>query len=75
MQVRVSTSILPPARTITSVIDLDALNANITSQYILVGTVSVNDGGDSGTARTYNLYEMTVGSPYTESHTHSVTTI
>lgn len=65
---------LPPGRTISSVIDLDALSANITSAYVLVGTVSVNDNGGSGTARSYNLYKMTLGAAYSESHTHSVTT-
>lgn len=66
--------LLPPGRTISSVIDIDALNANITSSYVLVGTVSVNDGGGSGTARIYNKYVLTLGEPYSESHTHSVTT-
>lgn len=63
---------LPPGVTITSVIDIDALNANITSEYILTGTVNVTDAG--GTARAYNIYEMNVGSPYSSSHTHSITT-
>ena len=65
---------LPPARTVTSVFDLDALCADITSQYVCLGTISVNDGGGTGTARTYNLYEMNVGSPYSASHAHQITT-
>jgi hypothetical protein len=65
---------LPPSRTIASVFDLDALNANITSQYILIGTVSVLDGGGTGTSRTYNLYRMTVGAPYDSNHRHEITT-
>lgn len=65
---------LPPGRTITNVIDIDAANANITSAYVLVGTVSVNDGGGSGTPRTYNLYILDLGSPYGTSHAHSITT-
>lgn len=63
---------LPPGVTITSVFDLDALNANITAFYVLTGTISVNDAG--GTARTYNIYRMDIGSPYSSSHRHSITT-
>lgn len=63
---------LPPGVTITSVFDLDALSANITSFYVLTGTISVNDAG--GTARTYNIYRMDIGTPYTSSHRHQVTT-
>lgn len=63
---------LPPSRTITSVIDLDNLNANITSSYVLTGTVSVLDAG--GTSRVYNIYEMNVGSPYPSNARHQITT-
>lgn len=63
---------LPPGVTISSVIDLDALNANITSQYILTGTVNVLDAG--GTNRAYNIYEMNVGVPYSTTHRHQITT-
>jgi hypothetical protein len=65
---------LPPSRTISNVIDIDALNANITSQYVLQGTINVQDGGVSGSVQTYNLYEMNVGSPYAASHAHQITT-
>lgn len=65
---------LPPGRTIASVTDLDALNAVITANYVLVGTVNVNDNGGSGTARSYNLYEMTLGAPYSENHRHQIVT-
>lgn len=63
---------LPPSVTISSVVDLDALNAVITSEYVLIGTISVDDAGS--TARTYNLYGMTLGVPYSTSHRHSITT-
>lgn len=63
---------LPPGVTITSVIDTSALNADITDEYVLTGTVSVTDAG--GTSRTYNIYEMTVGVAYSTSHAHSITT-
>lgn len=62
---------LPQGKTITGVIDETALNANITSSYVLTGTISVNDAG--GTARTYNLYQMTIGSPYAINHVHKIT--
>lgn len=62
---------LPPSVTITQVLDLDALSANITSEYVLLGTINVLDAG--GTNRSYNLYEMNVGVPYSSNHQHSVT--
>jgi hypothetical protein len=64
---------LPPSRTISSVVDLDALNAVITSEYILIGPVIVIDAG--GTNRSYNLYEMNIGAPYSSNHRHQITTI
>jgi len=62
---------LPPSVTITSVIDTSALNADITSEYILTGTLNVLDAG--GTNRSYNLYQMTIATPYSSSHNHSIT--
>src|SRR6478609_1414764 len=62
---------LPPGSSITQVIDIDALNAVITSQYVNTGTVSVTDAG--GTARTYTLYEMNTGVPYSTNHRHQIT--
>jgi len=55
--------------TISSVTDLDALNADITSSYVL-STFNVNDGG--GTAVSYKVYTMTIASPYASSHRHSI---
>jgi hypothetical protein len=55
--------------TISSVIDLDALNADITASYVL-STFNVNDGG--GTAVSYKVYTMTIASPYASSHGHSI---
>lgn len=65
---------LPPSRTISQVIDLDALNANITSIYIFQGTITVNDGGGTGDPQTYNLYEANIGAPYSANHRHQITT-
>lgn len=64
---------LPPSVTISSVVDLDALNAVITSEYVLTGTINVLDAG--GTNRAYNIYEMNVGVPYSTSHRHQITTV
>ena len=63
---------LPPSVTISSVIDTSALNAIITSDWILTGTVNVLDAGS--TNRSYNIYEMNVGIPYATSHAFTVTT-
>lgn len=63
---------LPPSVTISSVIDLDALNVDITSEFILTGTVNVLDAGS--TNRAYNVYQATAGVPYLTSHTFQVTT-
>jgi hypothetical protein len=63
---------LPPSVTISTVIDTSALNAVITSEWILTGTVNVLDAGS--TNRAYNIYEMNVGVPYGTSHAFTVTT-
>jgi hypothetical protein len=65
---------LPPSRTITCVIDLDALNVNITSEYVCQGTITVQDGGGAGDNQTYNLYEMNLGAPYSSNHRHLIET-
>ena len=61
---------MPNTKTLTSVIDTDALNANITASYVLA-TVSVNDAG--GTPTTYNVYTMVNAVPYSPtSHNHQI---
>lgn len=57
---------LPGARTITEVTDLDALNANITSSYVFEGSINVG-------SISYNLYVMTISSPYSDNHRHQIT--
>jgi hypothetical protein len=61
---------MPATNTLVSVIDLDALNANITSSYIL-STFNVNDAG--GTPVSYKVYVMTIGVPYASNHRHQIT--
>lgn len=63
---------LPPGVTIVSVIDLDALDADITSQYVAQSNINVLDAG--GTNRSYNIYEMNIGVAYSTSHRHQITT-
>ena len=63
--------LLPPGKTITSVIDTTNLSLDITANYVLVGTVSIADAG--GTARTYNKYVYSVGAPYSVSANHVIT--
>lgn len=56
---------------ITSVVDLDSLSADITAQYTNgLTTFNVSDGG--GTGISYNVYTMTIATPYISSHRHSI---
>ena len=64
---------LPPGVDIATVIDLDAFDTDITSEYISLGTITVDDAGSTG--RTYNLYEMNLGGPYSSNHRHQITTV
>jgi len=64
---------LPPDVTITEVVDTDALYAVLTDEYVLQGTVAVDDIG--GTPRTYNVYEMSMAIPYEGTHRHVITTL
>lgn len=53
---------------IYSVTDLTALNADITSAYVLQGTMTVNDVG--GNPHTYKKYKLSLASAYASPHTH-----
>lgn len=61
---------MPDTQSITQVLDLDALSANITSEYIN-NAFNVNDAG--GTPIAYNVYSMTISIPYSSNHRHQVT--
>ena len=61
---------LPDSKTLVSVIDLDALNAEITSAYIIEPLV-VNDANNTPVSG--NLYTMTQGVPYDVNHRHQIT--
>jgi hypothetical protein len=61
---------LPSSVFITEVMDLDALNANITANYAL-SSIDVEDAG--GITSNYNVYTMTNAIPYTANHRHRIT--
>lgn len=61
---------LPTGRTLVSVIDLDALNTDLTSSYVS-SSLSVNDA--NGTPVSGTLYVMTATVPYATSHRHQIT--
>jgi hypothetical protein len=67
---------MPATLSISNVTDLDALNANLTSNYILT-VFNVQDA--AGTNVSYNVYTMTNATPYTEggtpagNHRHQIT--
>jgi hypothetical protein len=63
---RIFTSAMPDTLTITNVIDLDALNAPITANYIN-NPFSVEDA--DGNLVTYNVYTMTNAVPYSSGGT------
>ena len=68
---KIFTSAMPSTLSITQVLDLDALNANITANYVL-STFNVNDAG--GNAVSYKVYTMTNSIPYSDmSHRHQTT--
>jgi len=67
---RFFTIALPTGSTVASVIDLDALNANITNNYILTNIDLINAGG---VATQYNVYTMTNAIPYSDNHRHQIT--
>jgi hypothetical protein len=61
---------IPATMSLTEVLDLDALNANITANYTL-STFNVNDGG--GTPVAYKIYTLTNAIPYSADHRHQIT--
>jgi hypothetical protein len=67
---KIFTAAMPATISITNVIDLDALNADITANYVL-STFNVNDAG--GTAVSYHVYTLTNAVPYSSSHRHQIT--
>jgi hypothetical protein len=67
---KIFTVAVPATMSLTQVIDLDALNANITANYVL-SAFNVNDGG--GTPVAYKIYTLTNAIPYSADHRHQIT--
>lgn len=67
---RIFTVAIPATMSLTEVLDLDALNANITANYTL-STFNVNDGG--GVPVAYKIYTLTNAIPYSADHRHQIT--
>jgi len=63
---------IPAGKTLVSVIDLDAANANITGSYILA-TFDVNDANTIPTPVAYEIYSLTVAIAYGTNHRHQIT--
>jgi len=63
---------LPSTLTLSSVFDIDASNANITSQYVL-NTGLTGIANYAGITTAYNVYTMSPAIPYSANHQHSVT--
>ena len=61
---------MPNTLSISQVLDLDALSANITASYVN-NPFNVDDAG--GTAVAYNVYTMSNSVPYSSNHRHEVT--
>lgn len=62
--------VTPQDRVISEVVDVDALNVVITSEYAFITLVYVNDAG--GSPRLYNMYEMNISIPYSSNHRHNI---
>lgn len=61
---------MPTPTAVTLVQDLDASNATLTNNYIN-NPFNVNDGG--GNAVSYNIYTLSIATPYSSSHRHQIT--
>lgn len=61
---------LPPGFSVRNIVDLDALNKDVTGEY-LAGTLTVNDAG--GTGQPYSQFVKTQAVPYDTSHRHLIT--
>lgn len=67
---KIFTIAMPATNSLVEVLDLDALNANITANYVM-STFNVNDGG--GTPVSYKIYTLSNAIPYSSDHRHQIT--
>lgn len=63
---------IPSTKTLTSVIDLDALNAELVDSYILNNTITQMPDA-SGTLYNCKVYELTLATEYSSNHRHIIT--
>jgi hypothetical protein len=64
--------VTPAAKSLASVVDLDALNLSITSEYVYQGVITVNNAGGVPVAG-FKLYLKTSGVAYSSNHRHQFT--
>jgi len=69
---KIFSAAMPDSLGISEVLDLDALSANITANYVLSNVSVANYTGDTSN---YNVYTMTNAIPYSSSHRHQITRI
>jgi hypothetical protein len=67
---KIFSAAMPLALSISEVLDLDALNANITANYVNSSVSVANYTGDTSS---YNVYIMTNAIPYSSNHRHQIT--
>lgn len=63
---------IPSTKTLISVIDEDALNADLTSNYVLSDTIlTIPDGGGNNVS--YKVFILELSIPYSSNHRHNIT--
>lgn len=67
---KIFSAAMPSSKSITEVLDLDALNANITANYVSSIVSVENYTGDSSN---YSVYTMSNAIPYSSNHRHQIT--
>lgn len=67
---KIFSAAMPSSLSLSQVLDLDALNANITANYAQSSVSVANYTGDTSS---YNVYTMTNAVPYGSNHRHQIT--
>lgn len=66
--------VLPPGKSITGVVDLDALNLVITSEYVLVDSNFIGKDAAGNNIAGCKKYVKSQSVPYSSNHRHQITT-
>lgn len=69
---RIFSFALPDGVQLSSVVDIDALNLDLTSQYIVSSFMVLDAGGNN---KSYNVYTLTNAIDYSSNHRHVITLI